>query len=273
MSEPQYPTTQHRLAAEQIVDFFSQQEGVDGVLLVNSTARGKATRDSCLDIIVLVAEQLRDPGYGATVLERQENRGTDGLYRAWDDAPGTKPVLAALAAAGRFAEVHLDVTDGRITPKTLSRDQGLDDFEVAVGNYFVYGVPLWLRSDRYHELRAGWLPYYGAELRAKRLSVTREFCYHYVDHIEPYVDRGLYFQAFDRLYYAFQGFLQGLFIARSVYPIAYNKWIREQVEDILGMPELYRRLPGILEVEVLESRALIRNGERLRSLVAEYLLG
>lgn len=29
--------------------------------------------------------------------------------------------------------------------------------------------------------------------------------------------------------------MQALFIARRTYPIAYDKWIREQVVDILGL--------------------------------------
>ena len=51
-------------------------------------------------------------------------------------------------------------------------------------------------------------------------------------HIPLYIKRGLYFQSFDRLYNAYQEFLQALFISRCTYPIAYNKWIREQVEEI-----------------------------------------
>lgn len=270
-AELHYPTPQHAQAAAQIVDHFARQDGVDAVLLVNSCARGQATPDSCLDMVVLVAERLRDSGYAATVLERGENRGTDALYRAWDAAPGTEQARQALADAGRFAEVHLDITDGRITPRPLDRDEGLDSLEIAVGNYLVYSKPLWVRGTCFADLRARWLPYYGDELRSQRLAATRAFCAHYLDHIEPYVERGLYFQAFDRLYVTLQGFLQGLFIARRTYPIAYNKWIREQVVDILGLPDLYRQLPGILEIQALESRELIHKGERLRELIAAYL--
>lgn len=273
MPEPQYPTPQHKLAADQIVRFFSSQDGIDGVLLVNSIARGKATADSCLDIIVLADERLRDEGNTANVLERGENRGTDDLYQAWQEADETKGILAELGAAGRFAEVHLDIIDGRLWPKELDRDDGLDSFEIAIGNYYVYSVPLWLRTERFYELAATWLPYYAEELRAERLAMTRTFCRHYLAHIEPYVERGLYFQAFDRLYWAFQGFLQGLFLAKRTYPIAYNKWIKEQVVDILGLPELYRQLPSILEVRPLESRELVKNGKRLGELITANLDG
>ncbi len=272
MSELAYPTTQHQQAAQQVVDFFAHTNAIDAVLLVNSCARGKATPDSCLDIIVLVAQALRDPGYGGIVLERAENTCTDHLYQAWDDHPATQAVRQALSTIGRFSEIHLDLIDGMINPRSLNRDQGIDVFELAIGNYFVYSRPLWVGSDRFYQLQAHWLPYYDEHLRRERLSTTHAFCNYALDHIEPYVERGLYFQAFDRLYYALQGFLQGLFIARRSYPIAYNKWIREQVEEVLELPELYRQLPSLLELQALESRELVEKGQRLRELTATYLI-
>jgi len=48
-----YPTPEHQTAANTITDFFVSNFKIDAVLLVNSCARGKATRDSCLDIVVL----------------------------------------------------------------------------------------------------------------------------------------------------------------------------------------------------------------------------
>ena len=272
MSKILYPTPLHKQAAEQVVEFFANTNGIDAVLLVNSRARGKATPDSCLDMIVLVSESFRDPGFAGAVLEREENKGTDSLYQAWDHNAETQAVRSALATAGRFSEIHLDLTDGTITATSLNRDQGLDGFEIAIGNYYVYSQPLWLGSDRFYELQAGWLPYYDEQLRARRLSATREYCHYFLDHIEPYIERGLYFQAFDRLYYAFQGFLQGLFISRRRYPIAYNKWIREQVEEILKLPDLYRQLPSILEIKALESQDLVNKGNHLRELITKYLI-
>ena len=272
MSKLIYPTLSHQRAAQQIVDFFSHNAGIDAVLLVNSCARGKASPDSCLDILVLVSQSFRDPGYSGAVLERDENRGTNDLYRSWDDNPETQAARRSLSTVGRFSETHLDLTDGTIIPTPLDRDQGLDTFEIAIGNYFVYSQPLWLGSDRFYELQAGWLPYYDEQLRAERLAATREFCDYFLDHVEPYVERGLYFQAFDRLYNALQGFLQGLFISQRRYPIAYNKWIREQVEDILGLPELYRQLPDMLEIPALESHDLVEKAERLRKITAKYLI-
>lgn len=89
-------------------------------------------------------------------------------------------------------------------------------------------------------------------------------------HIPLYVERGLYFQSFDRLYNPFQEFLQALFIARRTYPIAYNKWIREQVEEILGLPELYAQLPRLLEIRHFESREIAEKAVTLERLLEAY---
>jgi len=56
-----YPTPQHATAAEAITRFFTSAYDIDAVLLVNSCARGKATRDSCLDMIVLAQPKLLQP--------------------------------------------------------------------------------------------------------------------------------------------------------------------------------------------------------------------
>jgi predicted nucleotidyltransferase len=63
-NKPTYPTVQHEKASEAIVNFYSDQD-IDSVLLTCSCARGKATKDSCLDIIVLVS-----PGMNSTSLKR-----------------------------------------------------------------------------------------------------------------------------------------------------------------------------------------------------------
>jgi len=83
------------------------------------------------------------------------------------------------------------------------------------------------------------------------------------------VARGLYFQSFNRLYDAFREFLQALFISCRTYPIAYDKWIREQVEEILGLPDLYQRLPRLLEISHFESDEIAQKAEELRGLLED----
>jgi predicted nucleotidyltransferase len=78
-----YPTPEHKAAAKAIVDFVTTNYRVDAVLLVNSCARGKATRDSCLDI---------------SVLARPESRQSqlDVLEADWDRFEETNPAVAAM---------------------------------------------------------------------------------------------------------------------------------------------------------------------------------
>ena len=248
-----YPTPAHARAADEIVAFFAADARTDAVLLTNSCARGKATPDSCLDVQVLA----REP---------------EALWAAWEPHAAASPVVAELLAVGRFSDLHLDVGSGDFRPGPIE-DEGIDWFEVTVGNLLVHSVPLWTRGERFDELRAQWLPYYGDELRAERLEALRGYFVGNVDRIPWYLDRGIWFQPFHRLLRAFHAFLMALHVSRRTYPISYDKWIHEQVAERLGLPELYARLPGILEVARLESRDLERNADALRALYDEYVEG
>jgi hypothetical protein len=96
---------------------------------------------------------------------------------------------------------------------------------------------------------------------------VREACARDLEAIPFYLGRGLYFQAFDRLYKAFREFLQALFVARRTYPLCYNKWIQEQVTEWLSLPELYKELPSILSVRNIESSELGEKADVLRNLL------
>jgi hypothetical protein len=142
-----------------------------------------------------------------------------------------------------------------------------------IGNLFVYSVPLYLSGDRFERLAAQWLPFYDDELRCERLAAARWFVLdNNLARIPWYVERDLHFQAFDRFYRAFQGFLLGLHVSRRTYPLDYNKWIREQLADNLGLPELYERLPHLFELVPFESRALEEKAGELNELAREYLV-
>jgi hypothetical protein len=228
---------------------------VDAVLLTNSCARGRARPESDLDLLVLAAE-------GGPVAE---------LEAAWRRELATAAPYAALRQAGRFTEIHLDVHDSRFAPPDHPDDEFPDAFEIALANALVYAAPLWQRRDHLAHLRHAWLPYYDEDLRQRRLAAVRWCCRQHLDHIPAYVARQLYFQALDRLWLAFRCFLQALFIARRAYPIADNKWIREQIEGILGLPDRYPRLPPLFEIARLESPILAAKAHDLGALLAEYL--
>lgn len=252
-----YPTLEHQNAAEEIVNFFISRYNIDAVLLVNSCARGKATRDSCLDIVVLA-----QPESARSSLKE--------LEAGWEEFERSSQTIKALHEAGKHSVVHPDFISGIFTPREQDEAAGPDDFELQIGNFLGYSVPLWEGSDYYSQLKGQWLPYYSEELRRQRLEKVRWFCLNNLHHIPLYIERGLYFQSFDRLYNAYQEFLQALFIARRTYPIAYNKWVREEVEEILGLPELYTQLTHLLEIKHFESPEITDKAKEVEQLLEQY---
>jgi predicted nucleotidyltransferase len=254
-----YPTPEHEAAAEAIVEYVATNYRVDAVLLVNSCARGKATRDSCLDVSVLARPEL-------------QQSQLDVLEANWGRFEETNPAIAAMKRVGRYSVVHPNFTDGTFIPSERDEAAGPDWFEVEVGNLLAYSVPLWQGSDYYEQLKRQWLPYYDEGLRRERLAMVRGYCLNNLHHIPLYIERGLHFQSFDRLYNAYQEFLQALFIARRTYPIAYNKWIREQIEEILGLPELYAQLSHLFEIKRFESAELADKALEVEQLLEKYAL-
>jgi predicted nucleotidyltransferase len=259
MLAPAYPTPQHAAAAEEITRFFSRTS-VDALLLMGSCARGKADRSSCLDILVLCRP-------GDLPAARAD------LEPAWEAHYQSQPVFAEMRALAPFSHVDLDFIDGAFDPVRHNHGwtTGADEFELEVGNTLAYSVPLWEGGSYYQELRAHWLPYYGEELRNERLAMVTRYCRNNLAHITGFIPRKLYFQSFKRLYHAFEEFLQALFISRRVYPIAYDKWVHEGIVDILGLPELYARLPRLFEISRFESEEILDKARALDEIVDEYL--
>jgi predicted nucleotidyltransferase len=253
-----FPTALHQDVAELAADFFAGRALVDTVLLVNSCARGQATPDSDVDLAILV--NLETPADDLQALER-----------SWREFAAVQPVVSAFRRSGRFTQIHLDVFDGQFVPSVWDDGGGPDAFEVEIGNRVAYGAPLGTAGPFYRRLQAQWLPYYSDDLRRRRLAMVRHACEYDLEHVSYYHHRGLAFQAFDRLYKAFQEFLQALFVARRTYPLMYTKWIREQVEGWLGEPDLYRELPRSLSVRNLESAELVGQADALHSLVDRWV--
>lgn len=254
-----YPSVEHKNAAQAIVAFFQEQE-VDAVLLTCSCARGKATKDSCLDISILTSP------------EKFTDQGMFYMRQKWSEFHESAEVFKVLRRVGKYSHVDLDFTEGRFQPITRGWTSGPDSFELEIGNTLVYSVPLLEHTGYFQKLKRQWLPYYDDELRQERLADARKYCFNNLEHIPLFVERGLYFQAFHRLYHAFQEFLQALFISRRIYPIAYDKWIREQIEDILGMPELYSQLVRLLEIAHFESSEIACKAANLEHLFHEYIV-
>ena len=205
ISPLKFPTELHREVAELAGDFFSAHAQVDTILVVNSCARGRAVTGSDLDLAVLI-------------MPTEASQEVQSLTTLWQEFIATQPLIHRFRSTSRFTQVHLDVFDGRMVPTVWDDGGGPDYFEVEIGNRLVYAAPLHEVGAYFRQLQSQWLPYYGEDLRLSRLVMVREACARDLEAIPFYLNRGLYFQAFDRLYKAFQEFLQALFVARTHLP-------------------------------------------------------
>ena len=66
--------------------------------------------------------------------------------------------------------VHPDFIDGVFTPQERNEGGGPDSFELEIGNFLAYSVPLWQGSKYYAHLKEKWLPYYDEELRPAKAA-------------------------------------------------------------------------------------------------------
>lgn len=257
MNQLAFPTPQHQQVAETAGVFFVAQPEVDTVLVVNSCARGVATADSDVDMAVLVNEDLTPSQI--TQLEAK--------WVEWNEG---QSIFAAFQQSGRFCGLHLDIINGQYTPDIWDDGGGPDWFELEIGNHIAYSAPLGPAGRHFNRLQKHWLPFYEQALQHSRYSMAREACLYDLEHVPFYADRGLLFQAFDRLYKAHQELLQALFISKSVYPLAYNKWIEWQLTHLLNLPELTDQLRPILAIHCFEAQNLKSAASRLRQLVNDY---
>ncbi len=249
-----FPTKLHQDTAELIRDYFLALSSVDTVLIVNSCARGQAVPESDLDMAILVK---RD----STAKELRS------IQTAWLTYSATQPIFLKYKRSSPFAHIHLDIIAGNYVPAIIEVGEPIDYFEIEIGNQICYSAPLDNAGFYFKELQRKWLPYYNDDLRLQRLTSIQNTCNYDLDHIPFFIKRGLYFQAFDILWKAFQEYLQTLFIAKKTYPIAYNKWIKEQVVKWLNMPELYPKLSPILSVSNIESNETNEKANMIRELL------
>lgn len=251
---PTFPTKLHQDAAELIRDYFLRISNVDTVLVVNSCARGQAVPESDLDFAILVK-----PG---TEVNEIKN-----IYTTWLTYSAAQPTFLKHRQSTPFAHLHLDIIDGNYVPAIIEVGEPIDYFEIEIGNQVCYSAPMDSAGSYFLELQKKWLPYYDNNLRLQRLTMIRNACNYNLDHIPFFINRALYFQAFDLLCKAFQEYLQVLFIANKTYPIAYNKWINEQVVKWVNKPGLYPKLSPILSVSNIESNEINEKAKMLRELL------
>ncbi|MBN2444003.1 MAG: nucleotidyltransferase domain-containing protein [Spirochaetales bacterium] len=253
-----YPTHEHEKAAEKVVEYFSKLREVDSVVLTCSCARGKASPDSCLDMAVLIKPEVT-----------KENIA--GIQKDWEDYCRNEYTFKQLKDIGKYAHVEVDFFNGKFIPEGREWTSGPDSFELEIGNLLVYSVSVFSNGKEFEKLKNKWLPYYDNELRNKRLKEVCMYLLNNLDHISLYIKRGLYFQCFDRLYNAYKEFLQALFISKKVYPISYDKWIKEQIVEILELPELYYDIVKLFELSHFESNEINKKANDLKELLTIHI--
>lgn len=257
MPELIFPTELHKQTIEVAKNFFLQQQNIDTILVVNSLAREKATLESDIDMAILITQST-------------PNSEIIKLENIWQEFLKSNPTLNQFKKSSKFAQIHLDIIDGVFEPTIWEDGGSVDYFEVEIGNRLLYSTPLTTEGEHFKKLKLEWLPYYDTIQQSHRLSLAKESCLFDLEHIPIFVKRGLYFQAFDKLYSAFQKFLQTLFIKHKTYPIAYNKWIKEQIIEILKLPELYNQLPNVISVNNIESNEILDKVITLKKLLDKY---
>ena len=251
---PIFPTSLHEDAAYTITEYFSKIPSIDTVLVVNSCARGQAVPESDLDFAILANR-------GTTPVEIKE------IEHSWEVYQHCQPTILTYKQSGPFAHVHVDIIDGNYTPVVMGYGEPIDYFEVQIGNQLCYSAPMDVAGSYFLELQNKWLPYYDENLRAQRLDMAKKACAYDLDRIPSLIKRQLYFHAFETLYKAFQEYLQTIFISAKVYPVAYNKWIKEQIVKWLKKPELYSRFSPILSIRNIESDEINVKANDLRTLL------
>ena len=188
------------------------------------------------------------------------------LEADWETHASSNAEVQRFCRRSTASAVHLDFFDGVFESEVWDDGGGPDDFEIEIGNRIAHAVPLDATGPLFRELRNRWLPYYDEPLRNARLSMARDACLHDLEFVPFYTGRDLFLQAFDRLYKAFREYLQALFIGHRTYPIAYNKWLEEQL-GLIGKRDLLNPLLSLLSIADLRGEDVNNKAKALGELV------
>lgn len=258
MKKIKFPTNSHEQAFEKTVNFFKKKKEVSAITLVGSVLRGHGSYDADIDIDIFVSHK------------KIEKKLTDEF------TPHKHKIVEQLRQrgdTGKFFDIGFHVLtlpdDLKVTPRTWT--SGPDMFEVNIAHYFVYCDVVFEQNKLYADTRKKYVPYHDELLRQQRLDDTVKYCLNNIDHIEPYVKRGLYIHALKRMRHATEEFIQALFISRRIYPIDYDKWVKYELEKILKMPQLYHKLIPLYGLCDLESNELITKGRKLKKLLEFHI--
>ena len=251
-SDISFPTESHRRAFELTVAHFKNKKEVLALTLVGSVLRGQGSSDADVDVDIFVRDQ----------------KAIDKLSHEFDTVgPAIVSKLRRRREVGKFFGIGLHARFLSPQPKPRGWTSGPDDFEIEIGHSFVNCKLIFQRGNMWTNARKKFVPYYGEALRRRRLKEVLSYCINNIEHIEPYVRRGLYFQAFKRFHDANREFLQALFISKKIYPLDYDKWIKYQLVKTLKMSKLYNEFVSLYELKKLESNELAKKAKKLRRLI------
>lgn len=256
MKDIVFPTKTHQEGFEKAVEFLKKKREVLAISLGGSVARGQGAYDSDLDVNFYV-----------------QNWGkVDGVKKEYEKfySRHLRPLLKRKDVGGFF---DITINERHLNPGPQPRHwtSGPDEFEVEVGNSFAYVILIDERNNTFSKAVKKFIPYYSESLRKKRLKEAVKYGLNNIAHLEPFARRKLYDQIYKRLYDARKEFLQALFISKRKYPLDYDKWVKYELEEILGMPEVYKKLVPLYELKKFESNEMVRKGENLKELFHTYI--
>jgi len=248
---PAFATPLHERACESVIDCLANDRRIAALLLTCSCASGQASSQSCVDMTVLV---------------RPEHHAQFAA-KAWpliEQFIAEDAACQALQANVPFDGIDIDLSSGQFSPDPHGNTTGPDWYEVEIGNTLAWVHPLLRHGAYLAELQTRYLAYYDDKLAQRRLETVLAFAHNNLDHVMPTARRSLYIQAHKRLMNTMSEFLQALFISRRIYPIAYDKWIREQLVDILQEPAMYDLVIDALAIPILDEFEFSRPADALR---------
>jgi hypothetical protein len=243
LAQVRFPTPHHERLLRSAIERFEPDPRVKAMLLTNSLGRNQGDRFSDLDFAVFVSDA---------------------------DVAGYKEAAGKLRFACAEVEVHMAATTLRFVPGEMDWND-LDQFEIRVGNFLAHPRLLFDRDGAWSEARARHLPYYDGALADSRGRRFAELLAWQVEHGRIAVERGLAFEAAQRIVQSLSLFFAALFVRRRVYPVDYQKRIEHQVSEWLGLPEAARQARAALAFDGNDVRSLALSLDRIAELAGRWL--
>jgi hypothetical protein len=238
-----FPTPEHARRLRDAVERFEPDPRIKAMILTNSLARGEGDRFSDLDFAVFVAE---------------------------GDLAEYKAIAKEIRHAASDFEVHMAATTLTFVPREMDLND-LDGYEIRIGNFLAHPLVVFDRDGDWHEARARHLPYYDEATARARRARFRELASYQADCCRIAVERGLAFEAAQRVLQSLSLFFAALFIDRRVYPVDYQKRIEQQVTRWLGLPEVVEEARGVLALDAADPATFRRALAELHELLARWL--